>query len=380
MRSTSRPNTGIIALADAQPALRYLTGLDWALLVSAVLLALVGLATVHSASAELALDYLPRQAAWLALGLVCMVIAASIDYHHLLDHSLALYVLGVIGLVLVFFIGREAGGAQSRLGFGSFSIQPSEFSKLATAVLLSRFLGDLKQPFLDLKSIATAALIVALPVSMVTLEPDLGSAAMFMPILAGMLLVAGVRWRTIAVAAVTALILAGAVWSFGMQDYQRQRVATFLAPESDPLGAGYQVRQSKIAVGSGGLSGQGYMQGTQSQLRFLPARHTDFVFAVLAEEWGFVGVLGVYALYATFLLSATRIALRARNRAGILLVSGLVSLLAFHTLYNTAMVVGLVPITGIPLPFLSYGGSFTLMCFTATGLILSVDLRRYVNR
>ncbi len=380
MRNTSTTSSSVIALADAQPALRYLTGVDWALLVSAVALAIVGLATVHSASAELAMDYLPRQGVWFGLGLLCLVAAASIDYHDLLDHSLLIYALALAGLLLVFFVGHEAGGAQSRLGFGSFSLQPSEFAKLASAILLSRYLGDIKQPFLDLKGIATASFIVLVPVSLVVLEPDLGSAAMFMPILVGMLLVAGVRGRTIAAAVVTALVLAGAVWTFGMKDYQRQRVVTFLSPESDPLGAGYQVRQSKIAVGSGGLVGQGYMQGTQSQLRFLPARHTDFVFAVLAEEWGFLGVVAVYGLYATFLLCAARIALRARNRAGILLVCGLVALLAFHILYNTAMVVGLVPITGIPLPFLSYGGSFTLMCFTATGLILGVDLRRYVNR
>ena len=165
-----------------------------------------------------------------------------------------------------------------------------------------------------------------------------------------------------------------------MQGYQRQRVITFLAPESDPLGAGYQVRQSKIAVGSGGLTGKGYMQGTQSQLRFLPARHTDFIFAVLAEEWGFLGVLAVLGLYALYIVSALRVALRARDRAGILLVVGLVSVFAFHVVYNTAMVVGLLPITGIPLPFLSYGGSFTLVNFVATGLILAVDVQRYVNR
>ena len=168
-------------------------------------------------------------------------------------------------------------------------------------------------------------------------------------------------------------------WAFALQDYQRERVLTFLSPATDPLGAGYQVRQSKIAVGSGELIGKGYMQGTQSQLRFLPARHTDFIFAVLAEEWGFLGVARARALP---LLSVERRAGREpRPRPpGILLVVGLLAVLSFHVLYNTAMVVGLVPITGIPLPFLSYGGSFTILNFIATGLILGVDFRRYVNR
>jgi rod shape determining protein RodA len=165
-----------------------------------------------------------------------------------------------------------------------------------------------------------------------------------------------------------------------MQDYQRERVITFLQPERDPLGAGYQVRQSKIAVGSGEFLGKGYLQGTQSQLRFLPARHTDFIFAVLAEEWGFVGVAVVLGLYALFLLNGAEVAMRGRDRAGILLVVALLSGTAFHILYNTAMVVGLVPNTGIPLPFLSYGGSFMLANFLSLGILLGVDFRRYVNR
>ena len=216
--------------------------------------------------------------------------------------------------------------------------------------------------------------------ALIALQPDLGTAAMFVPMVAGMLLVGGVPIRIWVIAVVLFGLLAGGVWTFGMKDYQRERVRTFLEPASDPLGAGYQVRQSKIAVGSGQLAGRGYGQGTQSQLRFLPARHTDFVFAVLAEEWGFLGVLVTLGLYAVFIVNGARIAMRARDREGILLVVGLLSVITFHVLYNTAMVVGLVPITGIPLPFLSYGGSFTLLNFAATGLILGVDVRRYVNR
>jgi rod shape determining protein RodA len=215
---------------------------------------------------------------------------------------------------------------------------------------------------------------------LIVLQPDLGSAAMLAPLLAGMLLIAGVRLRLLAAAALVLLLVGTAGWTFAMKDYQRDRVLTFLAPGSDPLGAGYQVRQSKIAVGSGELTGRGYMQGTQSQLRFLPARHTDFIFSVLAEEWGFLGVVTVLGLFATFIVSGLRIAMRARDRGGILLVVGFLSLFTFHVLYNTAMVVGLMPITGIPLPFLSYGGSFMLLNLVGTGLILNVDVRRYVNR
>ena len=211
-------------------------------------------------------------------------------------------------------------------------------------------------------------------------EPALGVAFIFVPMLAGMLLISGVRVRVLVISALLVLVFGVGLWSFGMRAYQRQRVMTFLQPDNDPLGAGYQVRQSKIAVGSGELLGKGYMQGTQSQLRFLPARHTDFILSVLAEEWGFLGVATVIGLYILYIVSAARVAMRARDRAGILLVVGLLSVFCFHVLYNSAMVVGFLPVTGIPLPFISYGGSFTLFNFLATGMILGVDLRRYVNR
>jgi rod shape determining protein RodA len=165
-----------------------------------------------------------------------------------------------------------------------------------------------------------------------------------------------------------------------LHDYQKERVLTFLMPERDPLGAGYQVRQSKIAVGSGGVSGRGYLEGTQSQLRFLPARHTDFIFAVLAEEWGFVGVAVTLALFALYIQAALLIGQRARDRLGVLMVAGVLGFFVAHVVYNTAMVVGLLPITGIPIPFLSYGGSFVVYNLAATGLLLGIDYRRYVNR
>lgn len=379
MRSISRsiPSVG---LAEERPRFRLLSSIDGGLLLAALLLASIGLATVHSASAEMHRDYLQPQVMWVSAGLVLMFAVMALDYHVLLDFSLVLYVLGLAALVAVLFVGVERGGAKSWFAIGPWQFQPSELAKLATALYLARFLAGVNRRVLDIPQIAAAVGLVVLPMLLVVVEPDMGGAAMFVPLVAGMLLVAGVRLRMLLTAALVVVLLGAAVWTFGMQSYQRQRVITFLQPESDPLGAGYQVRQSKIAVGSGELLGKGYMQGTQSQLRFLPARHTDFILAVLAEEWGFLGVATVIGLYILYIASAAGVAIRARDRAGILLVVGLLSVFCFHVLYNTAMVVGFLPITGIPLPFLSYGGSFTLFNFAATGIILGVDLRRYVNR
>lgn len=357
-----------------------LGNLHWGPLVAAITLALIGLATVSSASAESSVDYLPRQGVWIALGLVVLVVVFAIDYHALIDLAPIFYGGALLLLAVVLFTAREIGGARSWIGIGGFGGQPSEIAKLATALMLARYLARVRQPSLELRHLATVALIVAVPVGLVVLENDLGSASMFGPMTAAMVLVAGVRPRHVVTGIVVVMLLGTGYWATGIRSHQVERVISFLEPDSDPLGAGYQVRQSKIAVGSGQWVGRGYGQGTQSQLRFLPARHTDFVAAVLAEEWGFLGIVAVLSLYALFLISTARVAARSRDRAGILLLAGLLGLFSFHVLYNTAMVVGLLPITGIPLPFLSYGGSFMLVNFLITGLVLNVDYRRYVNR
>lgn len=350
------------------------------MLAAALLLCAIGLAMVHSASSELQIDFLPRQAMWVGIGLLLMLIAFSLDYHVVLGLAIPIYVLSLVALTLVLVLGHRAGGARSWIGLASLGGQPSEVAKLAAALMLARYLGAAGRRFLSGRQLLVASAIVAAPMLLVVVEPDLGGALTFLPLLAAVLVVAGVRMRILVVAALTVVIGAGALWNWGMHEYQRQRVMTFLNPDRDRLGAGYQVQQGKIAVGSGQFFGKGYMQGTQSQLRFLPARHTDFIFAALAEEWGFVGVAVTLWLFGLYFWSGAQVAMRARDRSGILLVVGLLSLFAFHAVYNTAMVVGLLPITGIPLPFLSYGGSFMLLNFVATGIILGVDFRRFVNR
>ena len=381
MRAISgRLSTASLPRADSPARLGTLGTLRWSVLVAALALSTIGLLAVRSAAAEIGAGHFARQLSWVAAGLAAMLVAFAIDYQKLLAGSPLLYAGGLVALVLVLPFGHRAGGAVGWLRFGSVGIQPSEFAKLATAVVLAYYLSIASERYLTLRQLLAVVGIAAAPMLLAALQPDLGGAAMFVPMVAGAVLVAGVRWQVVAVSFSIVLVVGAAIWLFGMRDYQRQRVRTFLAPASDPLGAGYQVRQSKIAVGSGQLLGRGYRQGTQSQLRFLPARHTDFILAVVAEELGFAGVAAVLGLYGWLLAAIASVAQRARDRGGLLLVVALASIVAFHVLYNSAMVIGLVPITGIPLPFLSYGGSFTLVNWMIVGLILNVDYRRHVNR
>lgn len=383
MRSISNPISRIapaIHLPDDSSWLRRLSNVHWGLLLAALALSLIGLFTIRSAAAELGEQYFDRQVMWIVVGMVLLASAFTVDYRRLIDFSPAFYVITLVLLILVLFLGHKAGGARSWVGIGGFGGQPSELAKLVMALVLTRYLGSLQKSHVDLRDIAITVAILLPPIVLIIAERDLGGAAMFGFMLAAMLWVAGVRKEMLLVAAILGVIVAGVAWEWGLKEYQRARIVSFLSPDQDPLGSGYQVRQSKIAVGSGQVFGRGYGQGTQSQLRFLPARHTDFIMAVLAEEQGFVGVVTVMGLFLLYIGSAATIARRSRDRAGSLLVIGLTAFLVVQVLYNTAMVIGSLPITGIPLPFLSYGGSFTMMNFVATGLILNVDFRRYVNR
>jgi rod shape determining protein RodA len=349
-----------------------------ALAIVAMLLAAVGIAMVYSASAELAIDVFSRQTTWFGLGCLVMIVGAAFDYRTWLRAAIPMYLLSIVLVGWVLFFGHSAGGARSWIGIGSLGGQPTDIVKFASAALLARYLASVRDR-LDLAQLGVACLLLTPPLAIIALQPDMGGVLMICIVVTGMVLVTGVRLRALVVACLLGLVLGGSLWVFA-PEYQRERIRTFVAPERDPLGSGYNLRQSRIAVGSGGVMGQGWLQGSQSQLRFLPARHTDFVFAVLAEEWGFLGTLAVFGLYGAYLTLGFRIATRARDRSGVLLATGLMTVFSAHLLYNTGMIIGLVPITGIPLPFLSYGGSFILYCFFATGTLISIDLRRYVNR
>lgn len=385
MKSFSNPISRTLPLQlpqlpEERSLLRSLGNVHWGPLLAAFGLWAVGVLTIKSATAEIGSSYFNRQLMWGAVGVFVILVVFAIDYRRLIDLSPIFYLISLCMLVGISIFGHVAGGAKSWVGIGGFGGQPSELAKLLMALVLARYLAAVDKAYLDLRDVAIATGLTAIPMGLVIAERDLGGAAMFLAILGAMVLVAGVRPRVLVFAAIFGIIVAAGAYKWALHDYQKARIVSFLSPDADPLGSGYQVRQSKIAVGSGQWTGRGYGEGTQSQLRFLPERHTDFIMAVLAEEWGFLGVLLVFALYFYYLASVAKIAMRSRDRVGILLVTGLVSVQAVHIIYNTAMVVGLLPITGVPLPFLSYGGSFTLINFMATGLVLNVDYRRYVNR
>ncbi len=368
---TSRPDPRTLA--------RQVRSISLQLFGSALALSAIGLVLISSASSELSTKYVSRQSVWIVAGVLVLVTAAWVDYSVLLRHAFWIYLVAVAAVAAVTFFGHEAGGARSWIGIGGFGGQPSDFCKIATVLLLARRLALSQSSVPPTGGRWATAAIVTVPVLLIARQPDMGGALMFVPVVAAMAATTGVSVRSALASAALALALAGALWVFVLQDYQKERVLSYFRPQADPLGSGYQVRQSRIAVGSGQALGKGYGEGTQSNLRFLPTPHTDFVFAVLAEEYGFTGVTVVMALFLLYLGNGVRVALTARDPAGLLVVVGLLAFIACHVLYNTAMVVGLLPITGIPVPFLSYGGSFMLFCCAATGLIIGLDLRRFVN-
>lgn len=367
---------------------RFLLDFDWWLLGGALILALLGVVEIYSSQPQE--EFWKRQLWWLGIGLVAMFVTATVDYHRILQAAPFVYGACIFLLVLVLPFGQEVYGTKAWLGIGRFSIQPSEFAKIGTILMLAPFLAErweehrkTKHPYLTMREVLAALGITAVPVLLILLQPDVGTALTFFPIVGGMLFVAGLRPRLIATGVVGVAVVLSLGWYFRHQvlkPYQVQRIETIVHPErADRRGYGYQTYQSMIAVGSGGLTGRGLFRGTQSRLRFLPKAYTDFIAAVVAEELGFLGMLGVLALYAFLLLRALNHAKLARDHVGTLLVAGVVSLLGFHILMNLGMIVGLVPVIGIPLPLMSYGGSALVATFIGLGLIANVRLHRYVN-
>jgi rod shape determining protein RodA len=355
-----------------------LSRFDYVLFTVALLLVASGLAGVYSATLHGAgAGEFHRQLLWTGVGLLVCFSVLSVDYHMLADHAYLLYFGSLVMLGLVLLFGEEIHGSKSWVGIWGIGGQPSELVKVVVILTLTRYLASLNENYLRRGHFFTLAALTLAPVILVILQGDLGTALMFFPILIGMMLVAGLKLRFIIGALVVALCMAPVGWMC-LKDYQKQRILATLDPGLDPQGVGYQVQQSQIAIGSGGMFGRGLGEGMQSQLGFVPEVQTDFIFSLLAEETGFVGACVLLLLFLVLVTRLFRIAGQARDRTGILIVTGIASLVLFHVVVNVGMTLGMVPPIGIPLPLVSYGGSSALSTFAALGLALNVHARRFV--
>jgi len=357
----------------------YLKDFDWFIFLLAIAIAVVGVVEIHSATQYNRTEkFYIKQIYWIVIGLIMMLAVMSVDYHTLGENVPYFYVLALLSLIAVLLFGQRISGSKSWISLGgAFSIQPSEFVKIAVTLSLARFLCEIRTEFLRATDIVKASCIVGLPVLLVLMQPDLGSALTFIPIPLVGLFLGGLRPKWILLFIILSVSVVGLGW-YNLKGYQKERIYTFLEPERDPLGGGYHSIQSKIAVGSGGLWGKGVSKGSQTKLGFLPERHTDFIFSVVGEELGFVGTGVALFFYFLIVMRSIHIAQTARDKLGIYITLGAVSVFLFHILENVGMVVGLMPITGIPLPLLSYGGSSVLSTFIFLGLIINVRMRRFV--
>ncbi|MBQ3059305.1 MAG: rod shape-determining protein RodA [Desulfovibrio sp.] len=362
---------------------RLFSYLNWGLLACMLALYLVGIGNLYSASGTRLEEgmtfasYYQRQLVWGLIGLTGMLLAMYFDYRRLRNLAWPFFILTLILLLLVPLVGKTVYGAKRWLPLGFMSLQPSELAKLAVLILAARLLARSGNP-LGWKEFGIVLAVGLAPAALIITQPDLGTTLLVLLILAGMILFHGIRGYVFKTCLLAVPCVGAFMWFVGMHDYQRQRVLTFLNPGDDPRGTGYHILQSRIAIGSGEIWGKGYGEGTQSQLRFLPERHSDFAVAVFGEEWGFVGCVALVTLFCLFLLSIFSTAVQAKDRFGSMLVVGVFFYFFWQIVINMGMVIGLMPVVGIPLPFISYGGSAMLVNFLLLGIVLNVSMRRFM--
>ena len=346
----------------------------------ALALASAGLLAIASATADQAgrEGLWKMQLAWIAIACTVAIVIAVVDYHIWASVALLLHAVAIALLVAVLFVGREVGGNQSWLVFGPLRLQPSEFAKWTTCLVCAGYLATRGQAGIGLRQMVELGVLVGTPTALIALQPDFGTALIFGPVYLAAVWLGGLRWRVIGGVLLVGVLLAPVGWT-QLKSYQKERILAVLDAERDPAGVGYQVRQSKIAIGSGGLAGKGLFQGTQSQLNFLPAQHTDFVLAVIAEELGFFGACAVLGLFLALLNRGIGAASRSQDRLGTYVCLLIVAWLATQMAINIGMVLGRLPTIGVPLPLVSYGGSALVAAMAAVGLLMNVRSRRFVN-
>jgi rod shape determining protein RodA len=357
--------------------------IDWTLLVAVLVLTGVGLFMIYSTTYDTIGGRVSplffKQLTAVGLGLVALLVCLSIDYRTWAEYAPVLYGIAVLVLLYVLVFGAVGGGARRWISLGPANVQPSEFAKIVLALILAGYFAESRRGADNRGDLAGAAMFVGVPFVLIAREPDLGSALALLPIFLGIVYMAGLRLRALAIVLMVAVLAAPVVWRYVLEDYQRTRIATFVNPETDARGAGYQQIQARITVGSGGLVGKGFLQGTQGQYKFLPVAHNDFIYSVLAEEHGFVGVLVTLGLYLFVIVRSLDVARLAKDRLGALLAVGLISGFTFQVLYNVTMSAGLAPVKGLTLPLMSYGGSSVIATLVSFGLILNVRMRRFTN-
>jgi rod shape determining protein RodA len=358
---------------------------EWPTILIAMVLTGIGFGLIFSATAPMGdagRSYVMKQVTWFTLGMACMAMFLLFDYHTLDRWAIWIYLFVVAALIAVWAVGKVTGGSRRWIDMGLMRVQPSEFAKLAVVIILAKiFQRRPGKEGLSLLELVRPALLVAVPVLLVLIQPDLGTAGVISLIAVSMILFTGVSSR--ALLWIGGFIAAAAPLLYFMRnrlfmEYQLKRLTTFISPESEPLGSGYHIIQSQIAIGSGGLWGKGFLQGAQNQLMFLPVKHTDFIFPVLAEEWGFVGSTAVLLIFVALFFRGLTVAGKARDDFGALLAFGCVAVLFWHVIINVGMVMGLVPVVGVPLSFLSYGGSSLLSSYLVIAILVNVSARRFV--
>jgi rod shape determining protein RodA len=356
---------------------QHIKNIDWAIIALVLVNCFIGLSFIYSSSRFLSADYSMRQIFWISAGLILMFVFISVDYRTYTHYVKYIYFIFVLLLLSLLLFGELIAGTKSWIKLSFIQIQPSEFMKIILLLFLAKIFSKYENKFVNFYKSLQCTAVVALPFVLVALQPDLGTAFSYLPILFAALFLAGLRMNVVIILLVLCLLLSFIAWNFGLKEYQKDRIKTVFSPEKDPLGKGYHIIQSKIAIGSGGFLGKGIGRGTQSQLRFLPARHTDFIFSVIGEEVGFLGVLGALILYFLLLWRIFQSVDKTCDRTGTYIIFMVGVMLASQFFINVFMTIGYFPITGIPLPFLSYGGSSLLTNFIALSLVVNVKMRRF---
>jgi rod shape determining protein RodA len=354
---------------------------DWTLLGLVLILASIGIVNLYSITSHWEVSGTPvylKQTLWLLIGLVLMITVAFVEYRFYSDFAYIVYTVAIFFLVAVLAYGIITSGAQRWIKIGFINFQPSELVKISFILALAKFFQrPIGREGYSLKHLGFPFLLLVIPLILILKQPDLGTAIILVLVFFSTLLFVKIRWSSLLAISIVGASVLPLVWRF-LKEYQKKRIITFFNPDLDPLGAGYHLIQSKIAVGSGGILGKGFMKGTQCKLGFLPEQQTDFIFSALGEEWGLIGSLIVVLLYFSLILWGLRIAVEAKDRFGAVISFGVVAMFFWHVVINIGMVLGLMPVVGIPLPLLSYGGSFLVSTLIGIGILLNVSMRRYL--